>query len=241
MKEKYFFIEPEKARELLSQAKKMKPAKHGIDSRVYLIGEYAVLTTSRIKLRNVATRDDNLAYFDELIETLMRLQEQGVGVVPILGYCYDPDSENGNGWIFQPRAKGEELYDDALMKKRSKKYMLARTNDIAQAPQAHYDKFIRDMLILFDHDILIDFHGKSNFFYDETAGFQFIDLDSHTDYKYGLAAQKHDAKQLACIYGFTPVACNNRTIFEKYRTAILNNGIPEEQLNRSLELYPVKE
>lgn len=106
MKEKYFYIEPEKARELLLQINEMKAAKRGVDSHVYLIGEYAVLTTSRIKLRNVTTRDDDLTYFGELIKTLMSLKEQGVAVVPILGYCFDPDSENGNGYIFQQRAKG---------------------------------------------------------------------------------------------------------------------------------------
>ena len=85
MQEKYCFIEPERARKLLSQIKDMKAAKRGIDSHVYLIDEYAVLTTSRIKLRNVATRDDDLAYFNELITTLMHLKEQGVMVLPILG------------------------------------------------------------------------------------------------------------------------------------------------------------
>ena len=148
MKENFLYIEPEKARDLLTQTKEMKPAKRGIDSHVYLIDAYAVLTTSRIKLRNVATRDDDLAYFDELIHTLMRLREQGVAVVPILGYCYDPDSEDGTGYIFQPRAKGEELYDDAVVqayKARKcaylssdiapKPYILARTHFISQAPQ----------------------------------------------------------------------------------------------------------
>ena len=37
--------------------------------------------------------------------------QQGVAVVPILGYCFDPDSENGNGYIFQLRAKGEEFWE----------------------------------------------------------------------------------------------------------------------------------
>lgn len=58
MKEKYFYIEPEKARELLSQIKDMKVAKRGIDRHVFLIGEYAVLTSSKIKLRNVITRNE---------------------------------------------------------------------------------------------------------------------------------------------------------------------------------------
>lgn len=287
MKEKCFYIKPEKARGLLSQIKEMEAAKRGVNSHVYLIGEYAVLTTNRIKLRNVTTRDDDLAYFDELIKTLMCLRKQGVAVVPILGYCFDPDSENGSGYIFELRAKGKELYDDAVMnifyvwaQKNpnsvylssdidAKEYILSRTNYISKAPQKYFDKFIRDIIILFDNDILIDFNGKSNFFYDNTTGFQFIDLDSHTDYKYGLAEHKPDSKELASYYGFAPchvaagtkvlphlaleekaisklddkelqqLARDNKTIFEKCKTAMLNNGISEEQLNNSLEMLRI--
>jgi len=284
VEEKYFYIEAGKARELLSQSKEMKAAKHGIDSRVYLIGEYAVLSTSRLKLRNVATRDDDLAYLDELIETLMRLREQGVAAVPILGYCFDPDSKDGTGYIFQPRAKGQELYDDEIMKEyyvwarkkrrisfnrsRAKEYIPARTNFISKIPQEHFDKFISDMIAISDNDILIDCMGKSNFFYDADAGFQFIDLDAHTDNKYGLA-ERCDSRELARVCGFTPchfaagttafprialdekaisklgsealrqLARDNRVIFAKCKAAILHNGSSQEQLNASLELLKI--
>ena len=281
MEEKYFYIEPETARALLSQMKEMKAAKRGIDKHAYLIDEYAVLTASKIKLRNVTTRDDDLAYFDELIKTLMDLKEQGIGVVPILGYCVEPDSENGNGYIIQSRAKGAELYDDSVMKEfyvgkphlaylssdmDAKEYVISRTNLISRAPQTHFDKFINDIIVLLNNDILIDFNGKSNFFYDDTEGFQFIDLDSHTDYKYGLTEDKMDGREIAAYYGFTPchyalgtrvlpglaldenaisrigdekllqLAMDNKTIYEKCKTALLNNGIPEEQLRNFLAI-----
>jgi len=281
MEEKYFYIEPEIARGLLSQIKEMKAAKRGVDRQVYLIGEYAVLTASKIKLRNVTTRDDDIAYFDELIKTLMGLKEQGVAVVPILGYCVEPNSENGNGYIIQSRAKGEELYDDSIMKEYyvskphlaylssdtdAKEYVVSRTNLISKIPQNHFDKFIRDIIVLLNNDILIDFNGKSNFFYDDTEGFKFIDLDSHTDYKYGLAENRMDGKEIPAYYGFThchyevgtkvlpnlaldekaisivenekllQLAVDNKTIYQKCKTALLNNGISEEQLSNSLAI-----
>jgi len=282
MKEKYFYIEPEKARELLSQIKERKAAKRGFDSRVFLFDEYAVLTTERLKLRNVRTHDADLAFFDELIKTLMSLREQGVAVVPILGYCFDPDSENGKGYKFQLRAKGEELYDDAIMTEYAvwaqnnsnvylssdidaKEYILSRTNYISKVPQKHFDKFISDIITILDNDVLIDFMGKSNFFYDETAGFQFIDLDSHTDYKYGLTEQKWGGKEICVYNGFVPchfagnapnaldekaiskigekeiqqLARDNRAIFEKCKTAMRNNGISEQQLNKALETIKI--
>ncbi|GHU38945.1 hypothetical protein FACS1894105_13360 [Clostridia bacterium] len=113
---------------------------------------------------------------------------------------------------------------------------------------------------------MIDFNGKSNFFYDSAAGFQFIDLDSHTDYKYGLSESKPNSKEIVAYYGFTPchfavgtkvlpnlaldekaistlcdsdlkqLANDNKIIFEKCKIALFNNGIPEEQLNNSLAI-----
>ncbi|MDR0446737.1 MAG: hypothetical protein LBH17_06920, partial [Oscillospiraceae bacterium] len=212
---------------------------------------------------------------------LMILKEQGVAVVPILGYCFEPESENGSGYIIQLRAKGEELYDDAIMKEYyvskdnlaylssdtdAKKYVISRTELISKVPQDHFDKFINDIIVLLNNDILIDFNGKSNFFYDDTEGFQFIDLDSHTDYKYGLVEHKLDGKEIVAYYGFTPchfasgtkvlpnlaldekaismigdkellqLAVDNKTIFEKCKTALFNNGISEEQISNSLAI-----
>lgn len=284
MIEKYFYIEPEKARELLSKIKGTEPDRRGVDRRVYLIDEYAVLFSERIKLRNVTTHDDDLAYFDELIETLMNLRKQGVSVVPILGYCCDTESKNGSGYIFEQRAKGEELYDDAVMKEYyvwaqnepdkvylssdadAKYYLISRTNYISKIPQKHFDKFIKDIIILLDNDILIDFMGKSNFYYDEIEGFQFIDIDSHTDYKYGLSENKCDSRLICAYNGFVPchisagskvfsqlaldekaisrldkndlqrLKQDNRIIYEKCRTAMLSNGVSEEQLNESLKI-----
>lgn len=145
-------------------------------------------------------------------------------------------------------------------------YIISRTKFISEIPQKHFDKFIRDIIVLIDNDVLIDFMGKSNFFYDDTAGFQFIDIDSHTDYKYRLSEQKHDGRLICAYNGFVPchfavgtkvlphlaldekaiskiddkelqqLAQNNRTIFEKCKTAMLNNGISEEQLSNSLEI-----
>lgn len=279
MKEKYFYIPFEKARDLLRQISEMQPNKRGLDSRVYLIDEFAVLTTTKLKLRNYTTRDDDLLYYDELIQSLMHLKKQGVAAVPILGYCYDPDSENGDGYIIQQRAKGEELYDDAALKEfyigknqyqylpaseNSNQYLFSRTNYISEAPQTHFDKWINDIIVLLDNDILVDFNAKSNFFYDANEGFSFIDLNSHTDYKYGLVDQKPNSREIVAYYGFLPchfsadtkilpnlalnqssllevsktelsqLASANNIIFEKCKSALLHNGVSQEQINNAL-------
>jgi hypothetical protein len=48
-----------------------------------------------------------------------------------------------------------------------------------------------------DAGVIVDFVGKDNFFYHETIGFQFIDLNAHDDYEYGLSDKKAQGKQAA--------------------------------------------
>lgn len=272
MIEKFFYIEPETARNLLTQIDGMGYDKRGVDRKAYLFDEYVVLSASRIKIRN-GVRDDNLTYFDELIHILWRLSEQGVNVVPIYGYCFDPQSTDGTGYIFQRRAKGEELYDDAIMKEYyvwgdklnylssdvdAKGYILSRTAQISRVPQEHFDKFISDIVAIANHEILIDCMGKSNFFYHEEIGFQFIDIDSFTDIKYGLTNERLDSGMIAAMIGLIPchpsvgtelfathalaedklssfcnkelqqLAEDNKLIYEKCKTALRNNGILTE-------------
>ncbi len=226
MIERYFYIPAEKARELIETARKMDYSSRGIDRRTCLIGDYAVLRTERLKLRNVDTRDDDLRYFDEIVEALWQMHEQGMGVVPILGYCHEEDGRDGSGYIIERRAAGRELYDDAIMTRfcvwsQGKKnlyiscklsdaeaaaYLADRTHEIACAPQEHFDKLVSDMKAVLDRDILIDCMGKSNFFYDSDTGFQMIDLDAHNDYRYGLSESRPDMERY--LIGCALVPCH---------------------------------
>ena len=285
MIEKYFYIDPSDARQLINQVEHMLWSKRGIDRHAYLFDNHAVLSTNRLKLRNVTTRDDDLHYLDEIIETLFALHQKGVAVVPILGYCYDPDSADGTGFVIQNRAKGHELFDDAILaafqvwsqsqtetlylhsllsQNEKIEYLLSRTHLISQVPQYHFDKFVNDMLCILNHDILIDSFGQSNFFYDAEEGFQFIDLDAHNDYKYGLANKKPDIVEVVSFCGFVPchygmdtelysplaldehalltlTSCQRRelaeansTVFQKCIAALRQNGVPETVINKTL-------
>ena len=118
--ERFKYIDPKLARRLLDSVSCMKYSKNGIDRKAYLFEEYVLLTTNRIKLRNMSFLDEDLVYFDKIIDTLQDLYVAGVSMVPILGYCYDPMSKNGDGFIFESRAKGEELYDDAILSRFQK-------------------------------------------------------------------------------------------------------------------------
>ena len=119
------------------------------------------------------------------------------------------------------------------------------------------------------NEILIDFYGKSNFFYDEEEGFQFIDLDSHTDSYYGLTDDVVSVEAWTAVGGFVPchfgvgteafsplaldpkaingigkaglkqLACDNLRIFDKCLLAMKENRIPEEVLRYALRRIKV--
>ena len=278
MQEKYLYIEKEKARSLLQDIGDTKPDKSGVNSKVWLTDGYAVLYSENLKVRNVTVPDSGLIFLEQLTVDLMELHRQGTGVIPILGFCCD--DESGRGYIFQPRAKGEELYHDRIMEKyylqgdrpcqpedrAEQEYIIARTNFVSQIPQEQFDKLMEDIITLLDRDILIDFMGKSNFFYDNAAGFQFIDLNSHTDYRYGLTDSKPDSRLICAYNGFVPchigagsevmpnmildenaLTCldsgeieslkdDNRVIYEKCRAAMLHSGVSREQLDTAMKL-----
>lgn len=286
MKEKLTLIDSATAHGLLDRVKDMTPGHRGIDRRAYLFDDYAVLSTSRLKLRNVDVRDDDLRYLDALIEQLADLRKSGINVVPVLGYCYEPASADGDGFLFMRRAKGAELYDDAIVCRYeawtqdqddvyltgdadAAEYIVTRTREIARIPQEHFNKFISDIMTVLRNDILIDFQGKSNFFYDETEGFQFIDLDSHTDHYYGLTDEAVSAEAWTAVGGFVPchfwagtqffaptaldpkavrrigkpgleqLAGDNLRIFDKCLQAMKANRIPEDVLRSVVQRIKV--
>lgn len=266
----------------------MKAKKRGFDKHAFFIDDYVILSTTRLKLINVTTRDDDLKYFDELNETLINLKNKGVNVIPTLGYCYDEDSKDGKGYVIQKVTKWEELFDDSVMKEfyiwsnrnheniyfylndiGAKEYLLTRTKFVANISQGHYDKFVNDLLILNKYDILVDCIGKSNFFYHEQIGFQFIDIDSHTDYKYGLDNSNENDNICTVLGCFMPchlavgtiafplraldvnslsrlsneeveqIRKDNKNIFEKCLRAVRNNNISHSEIEQALNMLKI--
>ena len=258
MIEKYFGIDREAVQQLIEATKNMKYEKTGDNSfqntKVFLFDEYAVLQQDNLHFRNVTIADADLKHLENIAETLLDLQVKGVNVVPILAF----QSDNGSGHIIQTRAKGAELYDRDKVRALDKGYISERVRFLSAAPQEHFDKFVADTVKIMGAHLLIDFIGKDNFFYDEKIGFQFIDLFAHYDEYYngeplGGEAAKWTAHFcfLPCYFDTLPqhgdsvskilaeltdkeravLTENNKKIFEKCRTALLNNGIAEKLIS----------
>lgn len=257
--EKYFGIDQQVVQQMIGATKHMTNDRSGDNgfqnTKVFLFDEYAVLKMQNINVRNVSTQDTDLKHLERLAGTLLDLQGAHVGVIPILAFC----SENGNGYIIQPRAKGTELYDRSKID--DKDYIIGRIKLLANAPQEHYNKFVADTVKIIDAGVLVDFVGKDNFFYDETIGFQFIDLCAHDDYEYGLNDIKPQGRLAAAYCCFLPcyfdtmpqyrntvskilaeltveeydlLKAQNGTIFTKCKNAMINNGIAEEVIDDAI-------
>jgi hypothetical protein len=254
--EKYFGIDREAANQMINETKNMNNVKSGNNdfqnTKVFLFNEYAVLKMKNIDIRNVDIQDRDLKYLEMLAISLIELEKNGVNVIPILAF----QNNNGNGYIIQKKAKGAELYDrDKIMEKR---YVLERVELLSNAPQKHFDKFISDAIKIIEAGLLIDFIGKDNFFYHNTIGFQFIDLNAHFDYIYGCSNEKPASELiviwncfLPCYYDTMPeyhdtvsnlmllltdnelifLKEHNRNIFEKVKKAMLHNGITKDNIN----------
>ena len=257
--EKHFNIDPTLARELIDATTRMTNEKTGDNgfqaTKVFLFEEYAVLHMQNIDVRNVDTPDTDLRHLQRLADTLLHLHAQDVRVLPILSCT----SDGGSGYIIQQKAQGAELYDRNLT--FDKDYVLARVAALSNAPQAQYDKLIADIITITEAGVLIDFMGKDNFFYHETLGFQFIDLNAHHDYEYGLTDQKPSAPLLAVWNGFLPcyydtaphyrdtvstvlpaltatqratLQAHNQRIFDKCKQALRHNHIPDAMINETI-------
>jgi len=256
---KYFGIEAKMSQQLITATKDMTSEKSGDNSfqstKVFLFDDYAVLKMQNINFRNVVTEDHDLKHLESLAETLLELKSKNVNVVPILAF----ESDEGNGYMVQSRAKGTELYDRHKMS--IKDYVLNQVELLSKAPQAHFDKFVADTIAIIDAGVLIDFVGKDNFFYHESIGFQFIDLNAHEDFEYGLTDMKMQGKQIA-VYGCflpcyfdtmpqyldtiskllaelndaerTSLNENNKNIFEKCKVAMLKNGITAQEIEEMI-------
>ena len=259
--EKYFGIDREAALQMIEATNNMTSEKSGDNgfqnTKVFLFDEYAVLKMQNINVRNVATQDADLKHLERLSETLLELQAKGVNVIPILAF----QSDDGNGYIIQKRAKGIELYDRDKL--NDKNYVLERVEFFSNVPQEHYDKFFADAMRIIDAGVIVDCVGKDNFFYHKVIGFQFVDLNAHDDYEYGLSNEKPQGSKAAFISCFLPLShCpfyfismpkhsemvsnllsdmtdedhsvlqeHNKIIFGKCRTASINNGIADEVVN----------
>lgn len=256
--EKCFGIDRDIVQQMIAATEKMTHEKTGDNgfqaTKVFLFDEYAALKMQNMNFRNVTTEDANLKHLERLAGTLLELQADGVNVIPIMAFrC-----ENGNGYIVQQRAKGTELYD--RHKTNEKSYVIERVKLLSNAPQEHFNKFVADAIRIIVAGVIVDFAGKDNFFYDEKVGFQFIDLNAHFDYVYGVGDKISDEtiKQIVGHNCFLPcyfdtvskhrdtvsqvftemtddersLLCErNRIIFGKCKFALINNGISTEMIN----------
>lgn len=104
-----------------------------------------------------------------------KLKQNGISILPTLEYkIVIPANENGyaKGYILQPRAKGDWLYNRNMKDEDYKK----RLKQISNMEYTKLDKFISDWLNIVEAGLQVDPSKGENFFYSDD-GICFIDLN----------------------------------------------------------------
>ena len=128
--------------------------------------------------------------------------------------------ENGKLYQLTERAKGVPLHD----RQATFETWSAELKTLAEAHPDQYRKFVEDAAKLQEAGFTIDPSKPDNFFYDEKAGFQFIDLD--------LAASDHPHDPVVLE---VPLI-NTYNLFSKYRSQL----DPDTRANLSRILEKMK-
>ena len=112
---------------------------------------------------------DELRYVNQLY-----LTHQKVPSDVHLARIVEVDMKNGLVATVMQRARGHPLHD---RKSESYRMWSDRLEELANAPQSHYDRLIHDMKVLHHSGLQVDPSKPDNMFYDHNFGFTFIDLD----------------------------------------------------------------
>ena len=230
---------------IIQIAEGQESSAHGSNKKCFLIDDYALLKQS---------------FRTEEIESIMRiteeLEEKGVSVARTLDYKvieqsvgnWDTDKNVlvSEGYVLQERAQGTPLLDRTNWNEENKRYQLdylKQIDSISRENQGFFDSFVNGWIEIQKRGIRIDPSKTGNFIYEQGKDITFIDL--------GLSSQKTDIpttvyEQLAVIlnlnaynkcYPEIQQAVDKRlsVIIDKYRNAIMEQGIDIDVLDQVLE------
>lgn len=231
--------------DIIQMAEKQKTNAHGSNKQCFLIDDYALL-------RQKFTTEE----IDKTMQICEQLESKGVKVARTLDYKILSQNVQGwnadknvlvsEGYVLQQRAIGKPLLDRTNWDEEGKKYQLdylRQIDSISQEGQEFFSNFVRGWIEIQKAGIRIDPSKTGNFIYEQGKNITFIDL--------GLSSEKTDIpttiyEQLAVIlnlnaynkcYPEIQQAVDKRlsVIIDKYRNAIIEQGIDMDVLDRVLE------
>ena len=231
--------------DIIEIAEQQESNAHGGNKQCFLIDTYALL-------RQKFTTEE----IDRIMQIGEELESKGVRVARTLDYkILSQNTQRWNeykkvlvseGYVLQRRAIGKPLLDRTNWDEEGKKYQLdylKQINSISQEGQEFFSNFVKGWIEIQKACIRIDPSKTGNFIYEQGKDITFIDL--------GLSSQKTDIpttiyEQLAVIlnlnaynkcYPEIQQAVDKRlsVIIDKYRNAIIEQGIDIDVLDQVLE------
>lgn len=237
--------------DIIKIAKQQESNAHGSNKQCFLIDTYALL-------RQKFTTEE----ISRIMQIGKKLENKGVKVARTLDYkilsqntqAWNTDKNVlvSEGYVLQQRAIGKPLLDRTNWNEEGKKYQLdylRQIDSISQEGQEFFSNFVRGWIEIQKAGIRIDPSKTGNFIYEQGKGITFIDL--------GLSSQNTDIpttiyEQLAVIlnlnaynkcYPGVQQAVDKRlsVIIDKYRNAIIEQGIDIDVLDQVLEAKSISQ
>ena len=231
--------------DIIKIAEQQESNAHGSNKQCFLIDTYALL-------RQKFTTEE----ISRIMQIGKELENKGAKVARTLDYKILSQNTQGwntdknvlvsEGYVLQQRAIGKPLLDRTNWNEEGKKYQLdylRQIDSISQEGQEFFSNFVRGWIEIQKAGIRIDPSKTGNFIYEQGKDITFIDL--------GLSSQNTDIpttiyEQLAVIlnlnaynkcYPEVQQAVDKRlsVIIDKYRNAIMEQGIDIDVLNQVLE------
>ncbi len=231
--------------DIIQMAERQETNAHGSNKQCFLIDDYALLR------QKFMTEE-----IDKTMQICEQLESKGVKVARTLDYKILSQNVQGwnadknvlvsEGYVLQQRAIGKPLLDRTNWDEEGKKYQLdylRQIDSISQEGQEFFSNFVRGWIEIQKAGIRIDPSKTGNFIYEQGKNITFIDL--------GLSSEKTDIpttiyEQLAVIlnlnaynkcYPEIQQAVDKRlsVIIDKYRNAIIEQGIDMDVLDQVLE------
>lgn len=186
MLNRFAFIKEQLAITLIRQSLCQHPTKV-IDSktREYNVSRYIIIHKDNIHLTEYDTPPNEECFYTVMNE-MMRLYEDRLPIVPILGYALKEETittmeSNHNvyssGYIILPKIKGDILYDynkspNPFLNepekdgKRKANYLLARAKLISEIPNICYDEFAKNVFTIYDAGLKLDPFDQMSIMFD---------------------------------------------------------------------------
>lgn len=198
MLDRYEYINAELAESLICHSYNLNPLEtDDTINKYYNIKNYVIVHKKNIPLADDST-PPTAEYYHDVMQSLMKLYENGVFIQPILGYSVNENTikstnestdVQGAGYVILAKQSGEPLYsykkmpnpfnlNSQIQDTKKNRYLLDRIEEISKIPQNHFNKLANDLHKTLDAGLNFNYFNQSNIIYNSQKGFILTNINN---------------------------------------------------------------